>query len=367
MNRRHLVILAAATTLIAPVPLRAQGQRTGRICVLHHDPRGNPDVEPIFRRFGELGWTEGRNLNVQYRVTALDSALNVAAVKEFVRLKCDVILAYNTPSALAAKAGAPSIPLVFAVGGDPVAIGLAQSLARPGGNATGLSHMLPELGIKQLGLLRELTTAAKRVAVMFEADNPSMLNIFKGMQAAADRLGISLRPFELRGWKDVDDARSVLLREPDDGLIVLLDRVTADKRAGITRLATQLRLPTCLRGPLFRRSRWAAVLRHHLEGTGDAHRRLRGARPERGEAREHPGAAADPLRAARQSERRPRAGHLDTAIGAAACHRGDQLMTPPLRPTSSPSHAVPPCSPPAHTCSGPCRSRMTSARRAAFR
>jgi putative ABC transport system substrate-binding protein len=166
-----------------------------------------------------------------------------ATVKELERVKCDVIVANSTPAALAVKASAPATPLVFLVGGDPVDLGLVASLARPGGNATGMTYMSIEAGIRLFGLLRQVVPAAKRIAVMFEAGNPSMLQIFKAQQSAASAVGITLSPLELRDWKDVEVAHLSLLREPADGMIVLYDRITSNESWKITHMARELRLP----------------------------------------------------------------------------------------------------------------------------
>jgi putative ABC transport system substrate-binding protein len=116
-------------------------------------------------------------------------------------LKCNLVLAYNTPAALAVKAAAPSMPLVFSIGGDPVALGLVESLARPGGLATRVTTLGHEAGVKKLNLLKEVVPAARRVAVMFEAANPTMLHAFDATMAAARRADVALRAFELRDWK----------------------------------------------------------------------------------------------------------------------------------------------------------------------
>jgi putative ABC transport system substrate-binding protein len=114
-------------------------------------------------------------------------------------LKCNLVLAYNTPAALAVRAAAPSMPLVFSIGGDPVALGLVESLARPGGHATRVTTLGHETGVKMLSLLK--VPAARRVAVMFEAANPTMLHAFDATMAAARRADVALRAFELRDWK----------------------------------------------------------------------------------------------------------------------------------------------------------------------
>jgi putative ABC transport system substrate-binding protein len=164
-------------------------------------------------------------------------------VRAVVRAKCDLIFTHHTPIALAVKAMAPSTPMVFGIGGDPVALGLVASLARPGGNATGWTNASPESGVKLMALLRELVPQAQVFGVMFEAGNASMLQGLGLMKANSLGVGLSLREFPLRDWQDVDAAYTTLLREPVDGLIVLLDRVTSANRVNIVAVASRHRVP----------------------------------------------------------------------------------------------------------------------------
>lgn len=135
MTRRTLCVLGA----LAAFPLRSQGRPVARIGVVHHDRRGDPVVESFFRRLAQLGWVEGRNLGVEYHHIGTGLRGLAPIVQAIVRLKCNLVVAYNTPAALAFKAEAPSMPMIFVIGGDPVALGLVESWARPGGNATGVT------------------------------------------------------------------------------------------------------------------------------------------------------------------------------------------------------------------------------------
>lgn len=181
MTRRTLCVLGA----LAAFPLRSQGRPVARIDVVHHDRRGDPVVESFFRRLAQLGWVEGRNLGVEYHHIGTGLRGLAPIVQAIVRLKCNLVVAYNTPAALAFKAEAPSMPMIFVIGGDPVALGLVESWARPGGNATGVTGLGHELSVKMLGLLKEVVPAARRVAVMLEAANPTMSHIFDATLAAA--------------------------------------------------------------------------------------------------------------------------------------------------------------------------------------
>lgn len=238
--KRRLVMLGAA--MLFSAPLRAQRARVARLGVLHDSGR-DPTFEAMFKRLGEFGWVEGRNLNIEFRALSTELKWAASAVKELVAVKCDVTLANGTPAAMAVKAHAPSMPMVFIIGGDPVGLGLVASLARSGGHATGYMQSSQEIILKQLSLLRELAPAARRIAVMFEAENPSMMQGVRAVQATAAGVGIAASPMPLRDWKDADVAGLTLLREPVDGLIVMFDRITAGLGWNIVQMADRMRLP----------------------------------------------------------------------------------------------------------------------------
>jgi putative ABC transport system substrate-binding protein len=242
--------MSAVAALVAPVPLVAQRRQTARVGILHDSWRDST-FNAMIKRLGEFGWVEGRNLQIEFRALTTDPKWTALQVEEVVRLNCDVILANGTPAALAVKAHAPTTPTVFIIGGDPVGLGLVASLPRPGGHATGYMHRSQEIIAKQLSLLRELAPAARRIAVMFEAGNPSMLQGVNTVQSAAATAGITVSPVALRDWKDIDAAHNKFRREPVDGLIVMLDRITGGHAWNIVLLADQLRLPTVYGDRLF--------------------------------------------------------------------------------------------------------------------
>jgi putative ABC transport system substrate-binding protein len=237
--------------LAAPELLCAQPRRKARIGVLCQDPRTDPAVEGMFTRLAELGWSEIRNLSVEYiRFDAATSDFR-PMIDALLRARCELVVALGTPPALAVKAAAPSMPMVFVVGGDPVTLGLVASLARPGGNATGLTHASHEHHSKLLALLREVVPSGRRFAVMFEAGNPSMLQGFETIRRYAEPAGLTLRAFPLRDSRDIDAADLALTREPADGLVVFNDRVTGYDSAAIVRLAGRRSLPAAYGGRHF--------------------------------------------------------------------------------------------------------------------
>lgn len=242
MKRRQLVVVSAASALAVPESLHAQRRQTARLGILHDGGR-SPVFNAMIKRLGEFGWVEGRNLDIEFRALSRELKWAAAAVEELVQLKCDVILANGTPATLITKAHAPTTPMVFIIGGDPVGMGLVASLPRPGGHSTGYMHRSQEIIARQFSLLRELAPAANRIAVIFEADNPSMMQGVDTLQSAATAAGITVSPVALRDWKDVDAAHRKFQLEPVDGLIVMFDRITAGHAWNIVRLADQLRLP----------------------------------------------------------------------------------------------------------------------------
>jgi putative ABC transport system substrate-binding protein len=241
MKRRSLLAGSAAAVLAAPMPLRAQGRR--RVGVLTNMARGDPVVEAIFTRLAELGWSERRNLTVEYLVIEPDGANIDAQARSLAKFKPDVLFTNITPAALALKAAAPAIPMVFNLGGDPVALGLVRILARPGGPATGLTQYSYQTGVKLYGLLKELAPEARRVAVMYEAGNESLQQAYEALRRHPATAAVQWQVFRLRDWRDVDAANLALMRDPAEGLIVLNDQITSTNGPSIIGLANARRLP----------------------------------------------------------------------------------------------------------------------------
>lgn len=243
MKRRPLCLWGAAAALGATTNSRAQGKKSARIGVLSTVPRQDPYMRSMFSRLSDLGWSEWRNLKVEYRVVepgATDIAPSVDAV---VRSNCDLIVAATTPLALAVMSAAPSTPLVFAIGGDPVAIKLVTSMERPGGNATGWTIASHESGIKLIDLLRETVPRAKRFAAIFQSDNAASEQIYKALIVHATAAGVALQAFSVRDRKDIHALDPLWTREPVDGVIVPFEPVTVAVAGEIIRLAALQRAP----------------------------------------------------------------------------------------------------------------------------
>src|SRR5882724_4783523 len=197
----------------------------------------------------ELGYTEGKNIDIEYRYAEgkFDRLPDLAA--ELVGLKLDVIVAAPTPSVLAAKKASATTPIVFASVVDPVASGLVASLARPGGNITGLTILGPELSGKRLELLKEVLPNVTRVAALCNSANPAQELIWKEMQAAAQELRLQLQSLEVRSANDFDIAFEAALRERAQALIPSGEPLINTQLKRIVEFAAKNRLPAMYAGP----------------------------------------------------------------------------------------------------------------------
>ena len=180
----------------------------------------NEAVEAFRQRLRELGYVEGKNIAFEFRVAEnkLDRLPDLAA--ELVRLKVDAIITASTPAVQAAKRATTTIPIVMANVSDPVAMGLVASLARPGGNVTGLSNLAPDLAGKRLELLKETLPKLIRVAYIWDPRSPALTLIHKEMQAAAQALGLKLQSLEVRNHDELAKAFESAVSERAGALIV---------------------------------------------------------------------------------------------------------------------------------------------------
>jgi putative ABC transport system substrate-binding protein len=186
---------------------------------------------------------EGQNIVIESRYAAGEFARLPDLVAELVRLNVDVILAEGTPAAHAAQQTTTTIPVVIGNAGDPVGSGLVASLARPGGNMTGLSDFATDVVTKRLELLKELVPSASRVAVLWNPANSSNPPQLKQLQAAAPALGVTLLPLEATGADDIDRAFTVMHKEHVEALMLAGDPLFGTHSRRIGDLAAQSRLP----------------------------------------------------------------------------------------------------------------------------
>jgi putative tryptophan/tyrosine transport system substrate-binding protein len=195
------------------------------------------------QRMRELGWIEGHNLTIEYRWAEGHTERLAGLAKEFVRLNVDVILTHNTPPPLAAKQATSVIPIVFATAGDPVGSGIVASLARPGGNITGLSSQTPDAAGKKLELLREVVPGLHRLATLADVDNPYATLDVRKINESARSLGIEVASFEIRRSEQLDSIFDGL-KGRTDALYVLPVPLLFANRMRINTLALGARLPT---------------------------------------------------------------------------------------------------------------------------
>ena len=167
-------------------------------------------VAAFVQRLHELGWVEGRNLAIEYRWAEGRGERFAEIAAEFVRLKVDVIVTYATPPVVAAKQATAVIPIVSAIMGDPVATGIVASLARPGGNVTGLSVLTPDLAGKRLELLREVVPGLRQLAFLANVNSPITALEMGEAQAAARALGLDVITLEIRRPEDIVPAFTTL-------------------------------------------------------------------------------------------------------------------------------------------------------------
>ena len=204
-----------------------------------------PNQDAFFKEFNELGYVDGQNVVIDYRWTeGRDEQLPTLAA-ELVRLDVDVIVTQGTNATLAARSATATIPIVQAVGaGDLVREGVAVSLARPGGNVTGLTEIGPELTAKRLELLKDAVSGLARVAVLRQhPPSGSAVSQFEETQSAAQALGIQLHYLEVRGPDDFEGLLDTAIRERADALFMLVAPIIIEHHVQIATLAVAKRLP----------------------------------------------------------------------------------------------------------------------------
>jgi len=220
------VIAFALSVILCALCLSAQAQqakKVPRIGVLSTiSPAVLSNQTKAFRQaLRDLGYVEGKNVVIEYRYAEgrLDQMADLAA--ELVRLKVDVIVTGATPAAMAAKNATKTIPIIVSGGTDPVATGLVSSLARPGGNITGVTIMNEELAGKRLELLKETSPKISRVGVLWNSDNPGTAVVFKQTQSAAQELNLPLQSVVVRTVNDLQGAFDSLSKSGANGLVLL--------------------------------------------------------------------------------------------------------------------------------------------------
>jgi len=247
VRRRDFIALLGGAA--AGWPLAARGQqadgvrRVGLLLAIANGPVGQAYARAFEQQLQRQGWTVGRNLTIEVRWGEGQVEHFAEIVAEFVRLKVDVIVTTGTPAALLAKQATSVIPVVFTQSGDPIGTGLITSLARPGGNLTGLSNQNRDAAGKRVEFLREMDPGLRRLAILANVDNPSVVLKRAEVEQAARKLGLDVTELEIRREEEIAPALSSL-SGPGLALYVLGDSVTRINARRINTLALAARLPT---------------------------------------------------------------------------------------------------------------------------
>jgi putative ABC transport system substrate-binding protein len=241
----RLVLLLLAVAILAALP-SAEAQQPGKlhqIGFLRYTSPQASSFEAFRQGLRALGYAEGQNIAIEQRYAhgVHDRLPDLAA--ELVRLKVDVIVVDGTATAIVAKAATTTIPIVFTLAGDPVGSGLVASLARPGGNVTGLSNLAAELSGKQLQLLKEAVPGASQIAILYNPVNPAMAPALDGARAAARALAVQLQVLEVRRPNELGSAFSAMARGRAGALLTLPDAIFATERVRLLEFAAKSRLP----------------------------------------------------------------------------------------------------------------------------
>jgi ABC-type uncharacterized transport system substrate-binding protein len=245
VRRRAFITLLGAA---AAWPLAARAQQAAMLPTIGFLGPNTPSLDSrrvgaFVQRLRELGWIEGRNVATEYRWAEGRTEHLAEFAAEFVRLKVDVIVTSGTPPVIAAKQATSVIPIVFAAVGDPVGTGLVAALARPGGNATGLSIQATDLAGKRLELLREVVPGLRRLAIMANAGAPPAALEMAEVQTTARGLGLEVVASEIRRPEDIAPALESLNGRAE-ALYVCNDPLVTTNRIRINTLALGMRLPT---------------------------------------------------------------------------------------------------------------------------
>ena len=246
MRRRDFIVLLGGAAVAWPLVARAQ--QSSKLPTIGYLGANTPSnqrqwTDAFVQRLRELGWIEGRTVAIEYRWAEGRTERAAEFVAEFVSLKVDVIVTHSTSLVVAVKQATPVIPVVFAAAGDPVGTGLVASLARPGGNVTGLSEQLTDTAGKRLELLREVVPGLRRLAIMADIGNPTAVLEMREVQAAAGTLGLDAVTSEIRRAADIAPAFEAL-KGRAEALYICPDPLFTTNRIGINTLAQGARLPT---------------------------------------------------------------------------------------------------------------------------
>jgi putative tryptophan/tyrosine transport system substrate-binding protein len=245
MQRREFITLLGGA---AAWPVAARAQQPAKVPIIGFLDSATPSeqgqrVAPFVQRLRELGWIDGRTVAIEVRWAEARNERSAEIAAEFVRLKVDVLVTSGTPPTAAAKQATSVIPIVFVGSGDPVGAGLVASLARPGGNVTGLSNQNKDIAGKRVELLRAVVPDLRRLAIMANVENVSAALEMREVQAAARKLGLETVTLEIRRKEDIAPVMEAL-KSRADALSVVVDGLMVSNRSRINILALGAQVPT---------------------------------------------------------------------------------------------------------------------------
>ncbi len=248
IRRRELI--AAFGGVVAAWPLAARAQQAGEVrhvgvltSFASSDPEANAWLKAFQQELQRLGWEQGRNIRIEYRLAGNDQNDLRTDAAELARMAPDVIFTAPTPALVALNLETHSVPIVFAQVSDPVKLGFVASLARPGGNITGFANFEHPIGGKWLELLKDTAPGRRRVAVILDPDNPSQIAYWQAIEADAPSFGVQVSRADVRNAAEIEHAVSTFAQPPNGALIVAPNGVTILHRDLIIALAAQYRLP----------------------------------------------------------------------------------------------------------------------------
>jgi putative ABC transport system substrate-binding protein len=250
MRRREFITLLGGAAAAWPLAARAQqGERMRRIGVLPggadtDDPRSQPNITAFRQALQQLGWTDGRNVKIDYRWPAGDADKARKYAAELVALAPDVILAIGTPSLASLLQATRTVPIVFVAVADPVGAGYVDSLSRPGGNATGFMLFDYGLSTKWLELLKQIAPGVTRAAVLRDPAITSGIGQFAVIQYVAPSLGVDVSPIDVRDASAIEPALAAFAHSGNGGLIVTGSPLSLIHRELIITLAARHKLPS---------------------------------------------------------------------------------------------------------------------------
>jgi putative ABC transport system substrate-binding protein len=251
MRRRDVITLMGGAAVAWPLAARAQQPALPVVGVLYAGSPGPVTTRRMAilqQSLTTAGYDEGRNVSIEYRFAEGVYGRLPEMAAELVRRRVSVLVALTSPPSLAAQATTATIPIVFAVTEDPVQLGLVASLARPGGNATGVNFLFSDLGAKQLGLLHELIPAATHVGMLVNPANANVETITSEGKLAAAALGLQIELVQASDRRGIENAFATLVRDKVDGLLVGADPFFASRRLQLTTLAFRHAIPAVYNG-----------------------------------------------------------------------------------------------------------------------